>query len=197
MNLKAARGENFKMEKERFDAFIAQFKKRPKAIITDSQAIDIISEWVPANIALTTFSIMMINHGSNGRLIDFYNGINAMNNLQPGDKVLIAEACNHSRIQEDIGTVQIPNIIKALFPSVEVEFNFGREFQTKEELQKYKLIIHCGACMISHQKLQARLRELRSVDVPITNYGIFLSWAQGKKALQRVMEPWLTQSLNE
>lgn len=197
MNLKTARSENFKKEKDRFDAFIGQFKTRPKAIITDSQAIDIMSEWVPADIALTTFSIMMINHGSNGRLIDFYNGINAMNNLQPGDKVLIAEACNHSRIQEDIGTVQIPNIIKALFPSVEVEFNFGREFQTKEELQEYKLIIHCGACMISHQKLQARLRELRSVDVPITNYGIFLSWAQGEKALQRVMEPWLTQSLNE
>lgn len=191
MNLKTARSSNPQKEKDRFDTFIDQFKQRPAAIITDSQAMDIMSKWVPDYIALTTFSIMMINYGSNGRLIDFYNGISAMNDLQPGDKVLIAEACNHSRIQEDIGTVQIPNKIKALYPGVGVEFNFGREFQSNENLKQYKLIVHCGGCMISNQKLQARLRELRNTGIPITNYGVFLSWLQGEKALQRVMKPWL------
>lgn len=191
MDLKTARSKNTQKEKDRFDAFINQFKQRPAAIITDSQAMDIMSKWVPDDIALTTFSIMMINYGSNGRLIDFFNGISAMNNLLPGDKVLIAEACNHSRIQEDIGTVQIPNKIKTMYPGVGVDFNFGREFQSNENLKHYKLIIHCGGCMISNQKLQARLRELRNTGIPVTNYGVFLSWLQGEKALQRVMKPWL------
>jgi [FeFe] hydrogenase H-cluster maturation GTPase HydF len=190
MDLGKARGAETLSERKRFDDFLNSFNQRPAAIITDSQAMDIMHRWVPGDIALTTFSVMMINHGSRGRLFDFYQGIDAMDQLQAGDRILIAEACNHSRIQEDIGTVQIPNKIKAAYPGVEVEFNFGREFQDNKDLAKYKLIIHCGGCMISNQKLQARLRDLRSVDVPITNYGVFLSWMQGREALERVMEPW-------
>ncbi|MBN2807220.1 MAG: 50S ribosome-binding GTPase [Prolixibacteraceae bacterium] len=190
MDLGKARGKDAAAEKKRFDDFLNSFNKRPSAIITDSQAMDIMHRWVPSDIPLTTFSVMMINHGSKGRLNDFYQGIAAMDQLCEGDRILIAEACNHSRIQEDIGTVQIPNKIKAAYPGVKVEFNFGREFQDNKDLSKYKLIIHCGGCMISHQKLQARLRDLRSVDVPITNYGVFLSWMQGREALERVMAPW-------
>lgn len=190
MNLGVARSENPKPEKERFDAFLNSLGRRPKAIITDSQAMDIMSRWTPPDIMLTTFSIMMINYVSKGRISEFYEGIKALDTLQPGDKVLIAEACNHSRINEDIGTVQIPRKIEQLFPGVIVDHNFGREFQTNNELGKYKLIIHCGGCMISHQKLQARLRDLRQVGVPVTNYGVFLSWMQGHEALERVMEPW-------
>jgi len=190
MNLSEARSENPQLEKERFERFLNSFSRRPKAIITDSQAMDIMAKWIPNDIPLTTFSIMMINFVSKGHINDFYYGIEAMNHLQPGDRILIAEACNHSRIKEDIGTVQIPNKIRTSYPGVSVEFNFGREFQDNKELANYKLIIHCGGCMISNQKLQARLRELRKVGVPITNYGIFLSWMQGKKALERVMEPW-------
>jgi len=132
----------------------------------------------------------MINYVSKGRIYEFYEGIKALDKLQPGDKVLIAEACNHSRINEDIGTVQIPRKIKQLFPGGMVDHNFGREFQSNSELEKYKLIIHCGGCMISHQKLQARLRDLRHVGVPVTNYGVFLSRMQGQAVLERVMEPW-------
>ena len=190
MNLGVARSDNPQPEKDRFDAFLNSLGRRPKAIITDSQAMDIMAKWTPADIMLTTFSIMMINYVSKGRISEFYLGIKALDNLQPGDKILIAEACNHSRISEDIGTVQIPRKMKQLFPEVIVEHNFGREFQSNSELEKYKLIIHCGGCMISHQKLQARLRDLRHVGVPITNYGVFLSWMQGQAALERVMEPW-------
>jgi [FeFe] hydrogenase H-cluster maturation GTPase HydF len=193
MNLKIARSENTAHEKKRFDDFLASFTKKPKGIITDSQAMDIMSDWMPADIMLTTFSIMMINFGSNGRLETFYDGATVLDNLHEGDKILIAEACNHSRIQEDIGTVQIPAIIKKRYPKVEVEFNFGREFQQNEKLSEYRLIIHCGGCMISNQKLKARLRDLHNFDVPITNYGVFLSWAQGQNALNRVMKPWLTK----
>lgn len=194
MDLKTARGKHAAAEKKRFDAFLAGFSKKPKAVITDSQAMDIMAAWMPDDIMLSTFSIMMINYGSNGALRLFYDGVQAINSLQSGDKILIAEACNHSRIQEDIGTVQIPAIIKKRCPGVAVEFNFGREFQQNEKLSEYRLIIHCGGCMISTQKLQARLRDLRSVGVPITNYGVFLSWAQGSEALERVMKPWLATS---
>lgn len=190
MNLGVARGENPEVEKARFEAFLNNFSKKPKAIITDSQAMDIMSRWTPQGMMLTTFSIMMINYVSKGRLTDFYDGIKAMDSLKAGDKILITEACNHSRISEDIGTVQIPRKINQLYPDVIVEHNFGREFQTNQELGNYKLIIHCGGCMISHQKLQARLRDLRQVGVPITNYGVFLSWMQGHEALERVIEPW-------
>lgn len=190
MNLSVARSGEGHLERKRFDDFLNSFKKRPKAIITDSQAMDIMSKWVPDDIPLTTFSVMMINYGSRGRLGEFYEGIKAVNGLKSGDKILIAEACNHSRIKEDIGTVQIPTKIKQLFPGVEVEFSFGREFQENKQLSDYKLIIHCGGCMISQQKMQARLRDLRSVGVPITNYGIFLSWIQGQEALERVVSPW-------
>jgi [FeFe] hydrogenase H-cluster maturation GTPase HydF len=190
MNLGVARGENPEVEKARFEAFLNNFSKKPKAIITDSQAMDIMSHWTPQGMMLTTFSIMMINYVSKGRLNDFYDGIKAMETLKAGDKILITEACNHSRISEDIGTVQIPRKINQLYPDVIVEHNFGREFQTNQELENYKLIIHCGGCMISHQKLQARLRDLRQVGVPVTNYGVFLSWMQGHEALERVIEPW-------
>lgn len=190
MNLGIARSENPQPEKDRFDAFLNSLSRRPKAIITDSQAMDIMAKWTPPDIMLTTFSIMMINYVSKGRIAEFYDGIKALDSLKPGDKVLIAEACNHSRINEDIGTVQIPRKINETFPGVIIDHNFGREFQGNSELEKYKLIIHCGGCMISHQKLQARLRDLRHAGVPATNYGVFLSWMQGQAALERVMEPW-------
>ena len=147
--------------------FLNSFNKRPKAIITDSQAMDIMSKWTPHDIQLTTFSIMMINYVSKGRLSDFYEGIKALEDLEAGDRILIVEACNHSRIKEDIGLVQIPGFIEKKFPGVIVEHNFGREFQENPELEKYKLVIHCGGCMISSQKLLARIHDLVAVGVPI------------------------------
>ncbi len=193
LDLGTARGENPEIEKTRFDAFINSFNKRPKSIITDSQAMDIMSKWAPNDMQLTTFSIMMINYVSKGRISEFYEGIKALDSIKDGDKVLIAEACNHSRIKEDIGLVQIPKQLKKRYPKIQIEHNFGREFQDNKALENYKLIIHCGGCMISNQKLQARLRDLRQVDVPITNYGVFLSWLQGQEALDRVIQPWIQQ----
>jgi len=177
-------------ERARFDAFLAQFGRRPKAIITDSQAVDLMHVWTPEDVMLTTFSIMMINYGSRGRLAAFVEGIKALDTLKAGDKVLITEACNHSRIAEDIGTVQIPDYIQRRWPGVVIEHNFGREFQENDRLASYKLVIHCGGCMISAQKLLARLRDLGATGVPYTNYGLFLARIQGPKALRRVLQPF-------
>ena len=177
-------------EKRRFEAFLGSLSRRPKAIITDSQAMDLMRTWTPDDVMLTTFSIMMINYVSRGRLARFAEGIKVLDCLRAGDKVLIAEACNHSRIAEDIGTVQIPRSIEQRWPGVVVEHNFGRQFQENDRLSSYKLVIHCGGCMISAQKLLARIRDLDSIGVPYTNYGIFLAYAQGRKALRRVLHPW-------
>jgi hypothetical protein len=132
----------------------------------------------------------MINYMSRGRLNEFVSGIRALNSLKTGDHVLIAEACNHSRIKEDIGTVQIPKLLEKFYPTVNVDHAFGREFVEDLDINKYKLVIHCGGCMISNQRMAARLRDLKTTGVPITNYGIFLSFIQGEKALNRVIQPW-------
>ena len=189
MNLTKARAGD-PSEKARWNAFINNFTQKPKAIITDSQAMDIMKEWAPDDMALTTFSIMMINYMSRGRLNEFVRGIKALNSLQPGDHVLIAEACNHSRIREDIGTVQIPNLLKKYYPAVIVDYTFGREFVDELDMKQYKLVIHCGGCMISNQRMAARLRDLKATGIPITNYGIFLSYIHGEKILDRVIKPW-------
>jgi [FeFe] hydrogenase H-cluster maturation GTPase HydF len=192
MDLKKARaGET--SEKRKFISFLEGFADPPKLLITDSQAMDIVHEWAPEDLPLTTFSVMMINFMTAGRLERFARGIVAFSALKPGDKILITEACNHSRIKEDIGTVQIPGYITATFPGVVIEHNFGREFQENKKLEQYKAIIHCGGCMITRQKLLARLRDLDSVGVPYTNYGIFLAYMQGRAALRRVLAPWNTE----
>ena len=189
MNLTKARAGDA-TELDRWNSFISSFSKRPKAIITDSQAMDILKDWAPADMALTTFSIMMINYMSRGRLNEFVTGIRALNSLSAGDHILIAEACNHSRIREDIGTVQIPNLLKKFYPDVIVDYTFGREFVDDLDIKKYKLVIHCGGCMISNQRMAARLRDLNATGIPITNYGIFLSYIHGEKILDRVIAPW-------
>ena len=190
LDLTKARSKNLEniVEKERFLNVIDSFKKRPVAVITDSQAIDVMYEWVPEDVMLTTFSITMTNYLSRGRLNKFAEGINTLCQLKAGDKVLIAEACNHSRIGEDIGTVQIPNFLRKNFPGVTYEHAFGKAFE--EDLSKYKLIIHCGGCMISPQKQLARITDIEYANVPVTNYGIFLSYIQGEDALKRVLLPW-------
>ncbi len=185
-NARAGRCE----ENERFTHFLGSFNKKPKMMITDSQAMDIVKDWLPEDIMLTTFSIMMINYMSNGRLKEFVDGIKVIKDLQANDKVLIVEACNHSRIAEDIGTSQIPKILHKIIPELVIEHNFGREFQENTKLRSYKLIIHCGGCMVSPQKISARIRDLSQIGVPYTNYGVFLSYIHGQECLARVLKPW-------
>jgi [FeFe] hydrogenase H-cluster maturation GTPase HydF len=193
MNLSKARSGD-RMERLRWEQFLSSFIKSPKAIITDSQAIDILKDWAPEKTILTTFSIMMVNYMSRGRLNTFVTGVKEINSLKSGDKILIAEACNHSRIKEDIGTVQIPRLLIKKYPGIIIEHSFGRDLTDEEELKTYKLVIHCGGCMISSQKMAARLRDLENSGTPITNYGVILSFFQGENILKRVTQPWLENS---
>lgn len=193
LDLGRARGSDTaaaQAERARFDAVCDRLGDKLAGVITDSQAMDVMHPWVPTTTPLTTFSIAMIHHTSRGRLAEFARGLAGLDKLEAGDRVLIVEACNHSRIAEDIGTVQIPAAIARRFPGVAVEHNFGREFQENPGLARYRLVIHCGGCMIAPQALAARIRDLAQVGVPFTNYGLFLAALQGEAALRRVLKPW-------
>lgn len=160
-------------------------------VITDSQAIDVVDPWTPDHMPLTTFSIIMINSQSNGNLTRFVDGLSVLPTLQDGDRIAIAEACTHNRTCGDIGTVQIPQRLqKALSRKLEFDFNFGRDFPSEEELKKYKLVIHCGGCMIDSQKVNSRMDDLLHLNIPVTNYGLLLSYINSPRTLSRVLKPW-------
>ncbi len=180
-------------EKEKFTNFLTALQQAShglQLVITDSQAIDVMSKWVPEDIPLTTFSIMMINQSAGGDMSLFLHGVKVMNTLSSSSRVLITEACNHDRVAEDIGTVQIPDKLQKRFPGITVNHAFGREFPDVAKLRTYDLVIHCGGCMISRQKLSARIDFLAEAEVPLTNYGFALSWFEGPAVLSRVLEPW-------
>lgn len=190
---RSANAEVAARERRGFTDFLASFAAcgGVQLVVTDSQAIDIMDRWVAADIPLTTFSIMMINQTACGDMTIFVDGARALDTLRAGDRVLIAEACNHDRIAEDIGTVQLPARLAAAVPGLEFEHAFGREFPDLAELRRFKLAIHCGGCMIRPQKLAARVERLLEAGLPVTNYGLALSWCEGKVTLGRVLEPWL------
>ncbi len=179
-------------QRKRFGAMLTALERAGglQLVLTDSQAVDLMHAWVPDRIPVTTFSIMMIHQTSGGGLPLFMEGTSVLDDLRPGDRLLVAEACNHDRIAEDIGTVQIPRQLKARVPGLVMEHAFGREFPEPEELRRYRVVIHCGGCMISRQKLSARLGRLAAAGVPVTNYGLVLAWLQGPRALRRVLAPW-------
>jgi len=201
MDLQKARSQDKKEreeEKRRFLGILFPLIQEDmiKVLITDSQAIDIIDPWTKdymgnSIIDITTFSILMAHLQSGGRLDIFTQGVEAFQNLQKEDKILIAEACNHNRIAEDIGTVQLPEKIRAYFNNEppQIDHLFGRDF-SNEKLKEYKLIIHCGGCMIDKQKMQARLHDLFELGVPITNYGVLLSFLQSAQTLKRTLKPF-------
>lgn len=181
-----------RVEIERFRSLVESLGDKLDCVITDSQAIDVIADLVPDKISLTTFSIMMINHTSQGDLKSFFEGAKVISKLKRGDKVLIVEACNHDRIAEDIGVVQIPKLLANKIEGLEIEHNFGREFFDNSNLDSYSLIIHCGGCMITQQKMKARVVGLKSLGVPYTNYGIFLSMFHNPATAERVVKPWVS-----
>ncbi|MBN2789442.1 MAG: 50S ribosome-binding GTPase [Candidatus Delongbacteria bacterium] len=192
---RSIKSEEVAEEKKRFDGFIAHLNKDNKLqlLITDSQGMDIISRWTQdSNFMVTTFSIVMINFLSRGNLEMFVNGVKAFKQLKPGEKVMIAEGCNHDRKAEDIGTVQIPNKIDQLFGkgNIQVDHYFGRVFAGEEDLKDYKLVIHCGGCMLDQQAISSRIEDLIESGVSFTNYGVLLSYFEGKEALNKVIEPF-------
>ena len=161
-------------ESELKDA-LANLKTPPALVITDSQAFRQVSEIVPENIPLTSFSILFAR--LKGDLTEFVKGANYIDSLQDGDMVLILESCTHHAIEDDIGRVKIPNLLRKKTGKNLVIHNYaGHDFPN---LKDYKLIIHCGACMTNRREILSRILIANKANVPITNYGIAISYCLG------------------
>lgn len=150
--------------------------KKPALVITDSQAFAGVAKIVPEDIRLTSFSILMARY--KGVLDTATNGARAIDTLSDGDTVLISEGCTHHRQCDDIGTVKLPMLLKSYTgKSINIETSSGREFPT--DLTKYKLIIHCGGCMLNEKEVDHRRQTAEYANVPFTNYGIAISYMRG------------------
>lgn len=158
-------------------------------IITDSQAIAKIYDFIPNDISFTSFSIIMSNYMSNGKLLEFIKGAKQLDSLNENDNILIVEACNHDRKCNDIATVQLPNAIKKYIQkNINIDFNFGQTFLSEGEIleKQYKLIIMCGGCMIDMQKYKTRLNIINNLNIPVSNYGIIFSYIKNKEILEKM-----------
>ena len=159
--------------------------KRPKLVITDSQVFKKVAAETPADILLTSFSILFARY--KGNLQTAVQGVTALDSLEDGDKILIGEGCTHHRQCDDIGTVKLPRWIKEYTgKNPEFIFTSGTEFPLN--LSPYKMIIHCGACMLNEREMQYRIKCAADQNIPFTNYGITIAYING--ILKRTVEPF-------
>lgn len=161
-------------ESELKDA-INNLKEPPSLVVTDSQAFKTVAEIVPENIPLTSFSILFAR--LKGDLSEFIKGANAIKNLKDGSKILFLESCTHHAIDDDIARVKIPKLLKKTTNKELIcEYFTGHDFPN---VSGYDLIIHCGACMTNRKEILSRIMIANSHNVPITNYGIVISYCLG------------------
>lgn len=161
--------------------------KKPKIVVTDSQAFGKVKNDVPEDILLTSFSILFARY--KGDLAEQIKAVKAIDSLKDGDYVLISEGCSHHRQCDDIGTVKIPRWLKEHSgKKINYEFSSGTEFP--RDLSKYKAVIHCGGCTLNEKEMKHRIAVAKEQNVPITNYGIFIAYTQGilKRSLQAFPE---------
>ena len=170
---------------EELKAALDEFKTQPSLVITDSQSFGEVSSTLPENIPLTSFSILFARY--KGDLERVVEGAFALDSLKDGDTLLISEGCTHHRQCKDIGSVKIPDWVRAhTGKKLNFEFTSGGEFP--EDPSKYALIIHCGGCMLNEREMQSRLERAEKAGVPITNYGTAIAHIHG--ILKRSIEPF-------
>lgn len=164
------------VQPQELSLLLSRLNIKPRMVITDSQAFDQVARIVPIDIPLTSFSILFARY--KGNLSRLVQGAKALDYLQDGDRVLISEGCTHHRQCEDIGTVKLPGWIKN-HTSCQLNYEFTNGQQFPEQLSKYKLIIHCGGCMLNEQEMKHRLTQAERYHVPITNYGTAIAYMHG------------------
>ena len=166
-------------------AALSKLSEPPKLIVTDSQAIMRVAADVPDDISLTTFSILMARY--KGDLPQYVRGLKRIEELKIGDKVLIAEACSHQAQEDDIGKVKIPRWLRLYTKkNLEIDIRNGHDFP--DNLSDYKLIVHCGGCMLTRKAMQVRIKQAKLMGVPIVNYGVAISYMHG--AIPRALLPF-------
>lgn len=159
--------------------------KKPALVITDSQAFGMVSKLVPEDIRLTSFSILFARY--KGDLAQAVAGVRALDEIRDGDKILISEGCTHHRQCNDIGTVKLPGWIRS-YTGKEPVFSYTSGTGFEEDLTPFKLIVHCGACMLNEREMKYRSACARDQGVAMTNYGILIAHVHG--ILKRSLEPF-------
>jgi len=172
------------MKEDRYAELLPRLSPQPALVVCDSQVVKMVVDNTPENIPCTTFSVLFSRlKGDTGI---FMQGCQAISSLRDGDCILIAEACTHHPTCEDIGRIKIPRLLsKVTGKELQFEFAPGRDFP--EDLQKYALIVHCGSCMLNRQETLWRINCALEAKVPITNYGMTISYCQG--APEKVLVP--------
>jgi [FeFe] hydrogenase H-cluster maturation GTPase HydF len=164
---------------------LANLRQLPRMVVTDSQAFAQVDADTPPEVLLTSFSILFARY--KGDLETLVKGIKSIETLKPGDKVLIAEACTHHRQVDDIGTNKIPRWLeKKVGGKLDFEWVSGNHFPV--DLQKYSLVVHCGACMLNRREMIYRLSQVSDKQVPVVNYGLLIAYVHG--ILERALEPF-------
>ena len=173
---------------EELPTMLNKLSQKPKLVITDSQAFEAVNALTPADIPLTSFSILMARF--KGKLQDLVTGVKALNNLKPGARVLISEGCTHRRQCDDIGTVKIPMWLKKKgHTDLQLEFTSGGAFP--KDVSGYDLIIHCGACMLTRREVLRRIDCAVVQGTPIVNYGVLIALLHG--ILERAISPFMDE----
>jgi len=170
---------------EEYPDLLKMLNNPPDLVICDSQVVHKMMEYTPLNVKTTTFSILFSRF--KGDLIEEVKGASVVGKLKQGDRVLIAEACSHHAIEDDIGRVKLPNWLKTFVQGeIKIEYAQGRDFPAN--LTDYKLVIHCGSCMLTRNEKLVRIQKCKNQGVPITNYGLTISYVQG--VLERALSPF-------
>lgn len=164
---------------------LENLNKKPKIVITDSQVFAKVNADTPNDILLTSFSILFARY--KGDLKTVVQGAKVIDSLKDGDKILISEGCTHHRQCDDIGTVKLPRFIKN-YTKKEFQFEFTSGMGFPDDLSQYKLIIHCGGCMLNEREMKYRIACANDLSIPITNYGILIAYMQG--ILKRSVKPF-------
>ena len=170
---------------EELSSTLSMLNKKPKLVITDSQAFGKVSKITPDEITLTSFSIIMACY--KGDLLSLVKGAKALESIKDGDKILIAEGCTHHRQCNDIGTVKMPLWIEN-FTNAKPQFSFTSGTGFPENLDEFKLIVHCGGCMLNEKEMKRRMNEAHNADIPIVNYGVAIAHMNG--ILKRSLAPF-------
>jgi [FeFe] hydrogenase H-cluster maturation GTPase HydF len=166
-------------------AALERLNAPPKLVVTDSQAFLKVSADTPPDVPLTSFSILFARY--QGDLCEQVRGALAVDSLKSGDRVLIAEACSHHPIGEDIGRVKIPRWLTQ-YVGGKLDFQHVQGHDFPEDLSAYKLVIHCGACMWNRREMLTRILRCRQAGVPITNYGLTIAYSLG--IFERALQPF-------
>ena len=167
----------FVTQPEELTQTLASLGKKPAVVITDSQAFRRVSMDTPDDILLTSFSILFANYKGNLRLA--VEGVKALDTLHSGDRILISEGCTHHRQCGDIGTVKLPKLIAKYTGISDLDYEWSSGTGFPDDLSAYKMIIHCGGCMLSEREMKYRLKCADDENIPITNYGTAIAYMNG------------------